>query len=342
MPLVLSMGDPAGISAEITLKAWQERKEHALPPFFIVDDPERLRSCARDLNLPVPITTIESPGDVSEVFGRGCPVLPLGERVNAVPGEPNATFAPMILASLERAVELTVSGKAEALVTNPVSKSVLQAASFPYAGHTEYLHARVGRGSAPLMLMCSPSLKVALVTTHLPLCQVASALKTESIVRSGLLLHTGLKELFGIRNPRLAVAALNPHGGDDGLLGDEEACIIAPAVEQLRAQKINAQGPYPADTLFYAQARSTYDAVLCMYHDQALIPFKTLGFPGGANVTLGLQITRASPDHGPAFHIAGQGVADPRGLIEAVRLAGTLAQTPAQTPTQTPTHVGTV
>jgi len=258
--------------------------------------------------------------------------------VTAAPGQPDATSAPAAIASIRRAVEDVMAGQAAAVVTNPIAKSVLTRAGFADPGHTEFLGRLVqemtGQNVTPVMLLWSPELAVVPVTIHIPLRQVVSALSTALIVETGRVVARDFTTRFGIARPRLAVAGLNPHAGEDATLGEEDRDIVAPAVERLRAEGIDARGPLPADTMFHAAARARYDVALCMYHDQALIPIKTLAFDHGVNVTLGLPFVRTSPDHGTAFDLAGSGKADPSSLAAALKLAARLAQTavPAAAP----------
>lgn len=323
-PLALTMGEPAGIGGEIALKAWQRRAEWTLPSFFVIDEPRRLEALAALLGWDLPIATIARPEEATTVFGGALPVLPIALPNPVMPGRPDPTNAPAVLGSIAQAVALARSGEAGAVVTNPIHKGVLLEAGFKHPGHTEYLGELCG-GIDTVMMLASAELRVVPVTVHLSLKAAIAALTTERIVVTGQITADALKRQFAIPQPRLAVAALNPHAGEGGAMGREEIEVIAPAVAELRARGIDAAGPFPADTLFHDTARARADAVLCMYHDQALIPLKTLDFAGGVNVTLGLPIIRTSPDHGTAFDIAGQGRADPTSLLHALRLAGQLA-----------------
>jgi 4-hydroxythreonine-4-phosphate dehydrogenase len=325
------MGEPAGIGGEITLMTWRAARNAALPVFAVLDDATRLQALAARLSLAVPIIAIESLADATGAFARGLPVLHRKLPVPPQPGRPEPHNAPAIIAAIDEAADLTRAGEAAAMVTNPIHKAGLYAAGFTAPGHTEYLAAHLakrGGGTPPLpvMLLAIPGLRVVPVSIHVPLAEAVRSLTTERIVETGSILAKALREDFGCAIPRLAVAALNPHAGEAGTLGREEQTIIAPACAALRAQGLLVQGPLPADTLFHDKARASFDAVLCMYHDQALIPLKTLDFARGVNVTLGLPIIRTSPDHGTAFDIAGTGKADPSSLIEAIKLAATLAK----------------
>ena len=235
-----------------------------------------------------------------------------------------------MIGAIDRAVADVQGGRAAALVTNPINKEALYRAGFHHPGHTEYLGELAGLlygkpGLTPIMMLASPQLRVVPVTIHLALRQAIAALTSAMIVTAGRVTRTALQRDFGIAAPVLAVAGLNPHAGEGGSLGREDMDIVAPAIAELRAAGIDARGPLAADTMFHAAARQSYDAALCMYHDQALIPIKTLDFDGAVNVTLGLPFIRTSPDHGTAFDIAGQGIARPDSLIAALRLAAEMA-----------------
>jgi 4-hydroxythreonine-4-phosphate dehydrogenase len=328
-PLALTMGEPAGIGAEITLKAWAGRAAGPLPPFFVIDDPDRLRREAHVQDLAVPIGEIGAPGDAIDLFGDALPVLPNPMAQPVMPGVPDPANSEAVTGAIQRAVGFAIAGTAAGVVTNPIHKKVLADAGFPHPGHTEFLAELTG-ASTPVMMLACAELRVVPLTVHIPLRDVATALSTEMIVAKGRITARGLVEDFAIPRPRIAVAGFNPHSGEGGLLGSEETDIIAPAVEILQADGIAAEGPLPADSLFHAAARAGYDAVLCMYHDQALIPLKTIDFDGGVNVTLGLTIVRTSPDHGTAFDIAGQGRANPESLCQALRLAAEIARNRSQ------------
>ncbi len=327
-PLALTMGEPAGIGGEIALKAWSRRAE-GVPPFFLIDDPERLRSLARAMDWTGALETITRPEDANRIFARALPVLARPLPAPVTPGQAEAANSASVIAAIETAVDLIQKGQASAMVTNPINKECLYQAGFAHPGHTEFLAALAG-GVTPVMMLACPGLRVIPVTVHLSLKEAIPALTTEKIVTTGRITAEGLKRDFAIDRPRLAVAALNPHAGENGSLGREEIDIIRPAVEQLRALGISASGPAPADTLFHAEARKHYDAALCMYHDQALIPLKTIDFDRGVNVTLGLPFIRTSPDHGTAFDIAGKGIASPESLIAALKLAGEMVERRAQ------------
>ena len=324
-PLALTMGEPAGIGGELTLLAWQRRDAAALPPFFALDDPGRLERLAAGLGWTVPLRPIAGPEEAAAAFPQALPVLPIALPRPVAAGRPDPANAPAVIQAIRTAATLVRAGRAAALVTNPIQKETLYAAGFRHPGHTEFLAELAGGADVAMMLAC-PELRVVLVTVHLPLREAVAALSTDKIVAAGRIAAAALARDFAIARPLLAVAALNPHAGEGGTLGREEIEIIAPAVAALRASGIAAEGPAPADTLFHPAARRRYDAVLCMYHDQALIPLKTIDFAQGVNVTLGLPFIRTSPDHGTALDIAGSGTADPASLIAALKLAGEMAQ----------------
>jgi 4-hydroxythreonine-4-phosphate dehydrogenase len=327
-PLALTLGEPAGIGPDLALAAWKRRAELDLPPYYVVADPDFLRRRASRLGLNVPITAT-APADAAAAFRSALPVLPLEIAVSAEPGLPDRTSAPAAVASIRRAVSDVMAGSAAAIVTNPVAKNVLYNWGFAEPGHTEFLATLVqeatGKSLRPAMMLWSAELAVVPVTIHLPLKEIFTQLSSELIVETGRIVARDLAARFGLARPRLAVAGLNPHAGEEGTLGEEDRMIVAPAVARLVADGIDAKGPLPADSMFHEQARAAYDVALCMYHDQALIPIKTLAFDHAVNVTLGLPFVRTSPDHGTAFDIAGTGGADPTSLIAALRLAARLA-----------------
>jgi 4-hydroxythreonine-4-phosphate dehydrogenase len=326
-PLALTLGEPAGIGPDITLLAWVRRDELKLPPFYLLGDAGFLERRARALGVEVPLAEV-GPNDALTVFADALPVVATGKPATAEPGRPDASSAEAAIASIRRAVADARAGHAGAVVTNPIAKSVLYSAGFRHPGHTEFLAelaASNGTAPQPVMMLWSPTLAVVPVTIHLSLREAIAQLSTGLIVSTARIVADGLKRSFGLARPRLALSGLNPHAGEDGSLGGEDKAIIAPAVEMLRADGIDARGPLPADTMFHEAARKTYDCAVCMYHDQALIPIKTLAFDDGVNVTLGLPFIRTSPDHGTAFDIAGSGRANPASLVAALRLADRMA-----------------
>ena len=320
-PLAVSLGDPAGIGPEVIAKCWDNRGRFDLPPFVGIGDP---RSIAAVWDGPVAL--IEDPREADAAFDVGLPLIQIAAGEANSPGRPNTAGAHCSLDSLEIAVGLARSGSAAGVVTGPVAKEQLYAIGFSHPGQTEFVAERcgVGRGNVAMML-AGPSLRTVPVTTHMPLASVARELTSSLIESRGRAALRGLQRNFGIAEPRLAVAALNPHAGEGGALGREEIEVITPAIEALAAEGWRVSGPYPADTMFHAAARARYDAALCMYHDQALIPLKALHFEEGVNITLGLPIIRTAPDHGTAFDIAGQDRADPRAMAAAIRLAAECA-----------------
>ncbi|HZY56050.1 MAG TPA: 4-hydroxythreonine-4-phosphate dehydrogenase PdxA [Reyranella sp.] len=323
LPLAVTMGEPAGVGGELTLKAWLARS--GTRPFFAIDDPARLAALAGKLGLAVPVREIATPAEAATVFKTALPVLRVRLKAPAKAGQPDPVNASATLEAIERAARLAQAGEIAGFATNPIQKKTLQDAGFRHPGHTEFLAELAGVQDVAMMLAC-PELRVVPVTIHLSLADALYALTPDVIVRAGRITAAGLKSLFGLSRPRLAVAALNPHAGEQGAMGDEESRIIAPAIATLRADGIEVRGPAPADTLFHPAARATYDAALCMYHDQALIPIKTIDFSGGVNVTLGLPFVRTSPDHGTALDIAGTGRADPASLIAALAMADDMAR----------------
>jgi 4-hydroxythreonine-4-phosphate dehydrogenase len=324
-PLALTMGEPAGVGGEVALLAWLARRPKHVPPFVLIDDPQRIAALAERLGLTVPVRVVEEPADAALTFATALPILAEALPRAVEPGRPDPVNGGAVIASIERAVALAAAGRVAAVVTNPIHKKSLYDAGFRHPGHTEFLAALVGVAS-PVMMLAVPGLRVVPVTIHLPLAEALRRLDRAAIVHCGRVTAEALKGDFGIRAPRLAVAGLNPHAGESGGLGREELEIIAPAIEELAKAGIRLRGPLPADTLFHPRARARYDAALCMYHDQALIPLKTIDFEHGVNVTLGLPFVRTSPDHGTAFDIAGTGSASPESLIAALRMAAEMAE----------------
>ncbi len=325
-PLALTMGEPGGVGGEITIKAWNALRKSG-PTFFVIDDPARLTA------LGARVAEIASPSEADKVFATALPVLSLGARIAARLGVADAKTAKHVVESIRCATTLALAGDAAGVVTNPISKAALLADGFQFPGHTEYLgalthDARMPAKAAargPVMMLAGPALRTVPVSVHEPLADAARRLTTDAIVRAATVTAQALALDFGIERPRLAIAGLNPHAGEGGALGSEDGSIIAPAVEALRKAGIDARGPLPADTMFHEEARVQYDAAICMYHDQALIPVKTLAFHDTVNVTLGLPIVRTSPDHGTALDIAGKNVARADSLIAAIRLAADMA-----------------
>ena len=321
LPLAVSVGDPAGIGPEIVAKAWAAREAEALPPFVAVGD---ARAIARVWNGP--ITPVSDLAAATAAFDHALPVLTVDDAGEIVPGSPDADGARCALRALEIAAGLAQSSAASGLVTGPVSKAQLYAVGFTYPGQTEFVAERCGiaRENA-VMMLAGPTLRVVPMTTHVPLAEVASLLTIELVIAKARATARGLTRNFGIEQPRLAFAGFNPHAGESGAIGREEIEVLEPAIAELRAEGIDAQGPYAADTMFHERARVRYDVAMCCYHDQALVPLKTLHFDEGVNITLGLPIVRTSPDHGTAFGIAGQDRAHPGAMIAAIRMAADAA-----------------
>ncbi|AWK89022.1 4-hydroxythreonine-4-phosphate dehydrogenase PdxA [Azospirillum thermophilum] len=324
-PLVVTMGEPAGIGGDILLKAWAARAAAGLPPFFVIDDPDRLAALAARIGLDVPVRRIASAAEAAQLFDKALPVLPQPLAAPVVPGRPDPANGAAVIASIDRAVALVRGGEAAAVVTNPIQKSSLYAAGFRHPGHTEYLAHLAGLADEPVMMLASADLRVVPVTIHVSLRAATEQLTTAAIIHAGRVTAAALVRDFGIARPRLAVAALNPHAGEGGAMGREEIDVIAPAVAALRAEGLAVDGPRPADTLFHVRARAGFDAALCMYHDQALIPLKTIDFDTGVNITLGLPFVRTSPDHGTALDIAGTGKAGETSLVAAMKAAAGMA-----------------
>ena len=320
-PIAISLGDPAGIGPEVVGKCWDHRDRFNLPPFVAIGDPRSLAAVWDG-----PIATIDDPVETDSAFDVGLPMLPIGSAETDLPGHPSVSGAHCSLDALELAVGLARSGSAAAVVTGPVSKQQLYAIGFAHPGQTEFVAERCGIAPGNVaMMLAGPSLRTIPVTTHIPLAEVPNALSLGLIENRGRAALRGLQRNFGIAEPRLAVAGLNPHAGEGGTLGQEEVELIMPAIEALRSEGWRVTGPHPADTMFHGAARARYDAALCMYHDQALIPLKALHFDEGVNITLGLPIVRTAPDHGTAFDIAGQDRADPRAMASAIRMASECA-----------------
>ncbi len=323
-PLAVTLGDPAGIGPEIIVDAWSRRRTGD-PAFVVFGDAGTLR------RLGAPIALVEAPAEAAGVFSSALPVidLPLPEPVR--PGHPATSAATSVTKWIAAATRACLAGEARALVTAPISKSVLKSAGFPHPGHTEYI-GELTAGTpwigerGPVMMLAAADLRVSLATIHLPISGVSDALSLEGLLRTARVTAQSLMRDFGLARPRLAMAALNPHAGEAGEIGREEITLIRPAADRLRAEGLDIEGPLPADSLFAPEIRARYDAVICMYHDQALIPIKMLDFWGGVNLTLGLPVVRTSPDHGTAFDIAGKGLARADSFIAALRMAGEIAR----------------
>ncbi|KAB2917843.1 MAG: 4-hydroxythreonine-4-phosphate dehydrogenase PdxA [Hyphomicrobiaceae bacterium] len=323
--LAVTIGDPAGIGLDITLVSWRDRRQLGLPPFALYGDTAAVRARARVLGIDAPLATVAGAEEAAAAFDRALPIC------TVVSGKGGGAADALVIAAIEAATAAVAEGNALALVTNPIAKRSLQAKGYSHPGHTEFLAAlaaqhRGGRSYRPVMMLASDELKVVPVTVHMPLSAVPAALTRPLLTETIRITHAALAADFGIAAPRLAVTGLNPHAGESGLMGGEEAAVIAPVVAELAAEGMAITGPHSADTLFHAEARRGYDAAIAMYHDQALIPLKTLAFDHGVNVTLGLPFVRTSPDHGTAFALAGTGKARPGSFVAAVRLAAELGR----------------
>jgi len=328
-PLALTLGEPAGIGPDIAIAAWLARKSEDIPPFVFVGAAGVLQRRAAALGCEIS-TKIVGADAASATFAEALPCLDGAPDVAGAPGRIEARDTPTVIWSIRRAAELVRDGAASAIVTNPIQKKALSDVGFAYPGHTEFLGALAGelfdKPATPVMMLAGPNLRVVPVTIHIPLAEVPKALTTDLIARTGAIVARDLKVRFGIAEPRLAIGGLNPHAGEEGMLGREDEAVVRPAVAALHQAGINAFGPLPADTMFHEEARKTYDAALLMYHDQALIPIKTLAFDEAVNVTLGLPFVRTSPDHGTALSLAGTGKARATSLIAALKLARDLVR----------------
>lgn len=320
-PLAVSLGDPAGVGPELIAEAWARRQAERLPPFFLCGGAGVLREAAARRGIELPVALIGEPS-AAQQYADALPVLG-GFIGDYRPGSPDCDGARLALSSLETAASLTAAGEAAALVTGPVSKTELAKIGYPYPGQTEFVAAACGAAAEDaVMMLAGPHLRTVPMTVHCALSEVSGSLSIALIHRRSAIVASALRKDFGIAEPRLAICGLNPHAGENGRMGREEIEIIAPAIAKLRAAGIDATGPHPADTLFAPHKRGSYDVAIAMYHDQALVPLKTLDFDQGVNITLGLPIVRTSPDHGTAFDIAGKGIADPGAMIAAIRMAG--------------------
>ncbi len=344
LPIAVTLGDPAGIGPDITLLSWHARAVHALPPFAVYGDADVLRDRAGALGLDVPLAVIRHVGEAVQLFSRALPVV-RPEQESGARGAADADTG--VIAAIEDATAAVLHGAALALVTNPIAKKSLRSIALEYPGHTAFLGQLAARhigtsGCRPVMMLVAPELKVVPATVHIPLSAVPRTLTRALLVETGRIVARALAQDFAVANPRIAFAGLNPHAGEDGLIGVEEADVIAPAIADLRGAGLAVTGPHSADSLFHEEARRSYDAAIAMYHDQALIPLKTLAFDRGVNVTLGLPFVRTSPDHGTAYALAGTGLARPDSFIAALQLAAELGlrRAAAGAPTSRPTSHG--
>ena len=326
-PVIITPGEPAGIGAEITLKAYAGHLRDADLPVCLMEDPDRMSQLADQLSLDISITRISAPEDAMHLPADTLGILPVTWAADPRPGMTDTRNAPAVIDAIRAAAAFAQQGRASAIVTSPIHKSMLIEAGFEHPGHIEFLGSLAPeRDGGPVMMLACDALRVVPLTVHIALRDVAGMLNSADIVAKGRLLAEALRDFFGVDAPRIAVCGLNPHAGENGQFGDEDSRIIAPAISALQKDGIDAFGPLSADTLFHAEARKTYDAVLGMYHDQVLIPIKTLDFDGGVNVTLGLDFIRTSPDHGTALDIAGTGMARPDSMTSAIRLAADMTR----------------
>lgn len=315
-PVALTCGDPAGIGAEIALAARARLGDDV--PFFWIGDPAHLPGGAA-------YQVIDGPADVARVPSRILPVLTHAFPKGATPGQPDLHNAQAVIDVIARGVGMVQNGAASALCTLPINKKVLKdGAGFAFPGHTEFL-AHLGGVDRVVMMLACDALRVVPTTIHIPIADVPVQLTPDLLEATIRITEAGLRRDFGLTAPRIAVAGLNPHAGEGGAMGREEMDWIAPLIARMRAEGFDLKGPMPPDTMFHAAARRGYDVAVCMYHDQALIPIKTIDFDGGVNVTLGLPFVRTSPDHGTAYDIAGKGLANPSSLVAALRMAQQMA-----------------
>lgn len=325
-PIALTIGEPGGIGPELAIKAWLRRMQDQIAPFCLLSPASIVKQAIVQSGNDVPLKVVDTINDAASTFRHALPVFEIADvTTDVVSGVASAQTASVVIESITKAVALATKGEACAVVTNPIQKSALYEAGFSHPGHTEFLAELAGPGTIPVMMLANSKLRVVPLTIHIALKNVPAQLTSELIVERCRITHHSLQTAFGIAAPRLTIAGLNPHAGEDGTMGTEEKTIMAPAIKQLREEGVDVIGPLPADTMFHEEARENYDVALCPYHDQALIPVKTLDFHGGVNVTLGLPFIRTSPDHGTALNIAGKGIARPDSLIAALKMAAEMA-----------------
>jgi 4-hydroxythreonine-4-phosphate dehydrogenase len=324
IPIAVTMGEPGGIGGEISLKAWLRRHELKLPPFFLIDDPDRLNNISSRLNWDIPIKSIRKANDALALSVSALPVFPIKLKAKDIPGQARTENAPAVLESIRCAVNFVQKNEASAIVTNPIQKKTLYDIGFEYPGHTEFLANLAQITKPPIMMLACNSLRVVPVTIHQALAEAIRSLNQEKIITAAEQTILSLRQDFAIKRPHLMIAGLNPHAGENGSMGREEIDIIDPAIKHLKRAGYSITGPAPADTLFHDRARENYDAAICMYHDQALIPLKTVDFRSGVNITLGLPFIRTSPDHGTALELAGTGAADESSFVAALKAAATI------------------
>ena len=332
MPIAVTMGDPAGVGLQTMALAWRHRAQLGLPPFVAFADPGALKAHFACLDTPIPFAEVLAPAEAGKVFQDALPVISVSLSGPLRLGHSDPAHAEATLQSIEEAVAATCRGETTAVVTNPITKATLTAAGFPHPGHTEFLGALADkyvpdlRRAEPVMMLASNTLRVVPLTVHMPLCKVAATITIELIMATITTISEALRTDFAIANPKISVAGLNPHAGENASLGTEERDLILPAIRHCRDLGINVEGPLPADTMFHDAARQKYDAALCMYHDQALIPLKTLAFDRGVNITLGLPFVRTSPDHGTALDIVGTSTVSELSFVESVKAAHRIAK----------------
>jgi len=333
-PLAITMGEPGGIAPDITVKAWLNLRSGFERSFFVIGDVDVMKSRASMMGEHIDFAVIARPEQSPALFAEALPVLP-HPAAHVSPGRADPANAEAVTGSIERAVKFALAGEVGAMVTNPIHKKVLYSAGFRHTGHTDFIAALAraqGHRALPVMMLAALGLRTVPLTVHIPLRDVAAALSSAMIEEQTLVVNADLKRYFGIAAPRIAVTGLNPHAGEGGALGEEERSIIIPAIDELRRQGLKVEGPIPADSAFHAEARAQFDVVICMFHDQALIPVKTIGFHEGVNATLGLPFIRTSPDHGTALSLAGTGKANPTSLISALQLASAMSDHAQQPP----------
>lgn len=330
LPIAVTIGEPSGISAEVILKAWFKREEFSLKPFFVIGSPGILQKQAAHFGLHVPVSVITKPRQAVHVFENTLPVIDLNQGNTYSFGAPIPETAQMVIRSIDKAVEYILAGEARAMATAPIHKAALYDAGFTSPGHTEHLgllcEQHLGEKCHPVMMLASQELCVVPLTIHVALKDVPGLVTHKLLIKTIGTIHEGMNKYFGLHAPKIAVSGLNPHAGENNSMGTEDSEIITPAIEALKKQGIRVTGPMPADTMFHRAARAKYDVALCMYHDQALIPIKTIDFDAGVNVTLGLPIVRTSPDHGTALDIAGKGLANPTSMINSLKLADRMSK----------------
>lgn len=330
LPIAVTIGEPSGISVEVILKTWFKRQEFDLKPFFVIGSPDILQKQAAHFDIHVPISTITTPRQAIHVFENTLPVIDINQGSTFTFGVAVPDTTQMVIRSIDKAVEYILAGEARAMATAPIHKAALYDAGFTSPGHTEYLGSLCEKHSSdkchPVMMLASEELCVVPLTIHTALKDVPGLITHKLLIKTIGTIHEGMKKYFGLDAPKIAVSGLNPHAGENNSMGTEDSQIIAPAIEALKKQGLRVTGPMPADTMFHKAARAKYDVALCMYHDQALIPIKTIDFDAGVNVTLGLPIVRTSPDHGTALDIAGKGLANPTSMINSIKLADRMSK----------------